>query len=141
MNLLLRFTGVLASATIAVTAFAQANPGQMDIGKREFDSNCATCHGAGGKGDGPVAAFLKTAPPDLTMLAKKNNGVLPMARLYEILDGTGVQAHGTRDMPVWGREYRLQAAEHYVDAPYDPQVYVRARILALLDYINRFQAK
>ena len=44
-------------------------------------------------------------------------------------------------MPVWGYEYRVQAAEHYIDAPYDPEVYVRARILSLIDYIYRLQQK
>jgi mono/diheme cytochrome c family protein len=112
MNLLLKLTSVVASATIAVTAFAQGKSDQMGVGRREFGSNCATCHGVSGKGNGPVAEFLKKVPPDLTVLAQKNNGVLPMARLYEILDGTGIQAHGTRAMPVWGRECRVQAAEH-----------------------------
>lgn len=41
----------------------------------------------------------------------------------------------------WGRDYRIKAAEYYFDVPYDPEVYVRGRILALIDYINRIQAK
>ena len=49
--------------------------------------------------------------------------------------------HGTRDMPIWGRDYKIKAAEYYMEAPYDPDAYVRARILALLEYINRLQAK
>ncbi len=44
-------------------------------------------------------------------------------------------------MPVWGTAYRIQAAEHYMDAPYDPESYVRARVLALIEYINRMQSK
>jgi hypothetical protein len=50
-------------------------------------------------------------------------------------------AHGTAEMPVWGYEYRVQAAQHHMDTPYDPEVYVRTRILALIDYIYRLQAK
>ena len=122
-------------------AWAQPKVGPVDFGKREFDSNCASCHGAGGKGNGPLADLLTKSPPDLTRLAARNNGILPMARLYEVIDGTGVVAHGPRDMPVWGLDYRMQAAEHYMEAPYDPEAYTRARILALLEYINRLQVK
>ena len=44
-------------------------------------------------------------------------------------------------MPVWCLAYKTQAAEHYMEAPYDPEAYTRGRILALLEYINRLQAK
>ncbi|WP_372524412.1 c-type cytochrome [Piscinibacter sp.] len=123
------------------TAFAQAKAERVDFGKREFDSNCASCHGVSGKGSGPVVELLRKSPPDLTLLAKKNGGVFPMARLYEVIDGADVPTHGTRDMPVWGRDYKIKAAEYYMEAPYDSDAYVRARILALLEYINRLQVK
>lgn len=126
---------------IAASTAAQSRGSRIDLGKREFDTNCASCHGVDGKGHGPLQTLLKKAPPDLTTLAKANGGVLPMNRLYESIDGTGVAAHGTRDMPVWGRAYSMDAAEHYVDVPYDEQAYVRARILLLLEYINRLQVK
>jgi hypothetical protein len=42
-------------------------------------------------------------------------------------------------MPIWGREYALTAGEYYGDAPYDANAFVRARILALIDYLNRLQ--
>jgi len=67
--------------------------------------------------------------------------VLPMARLYDVIDGAGVPAHGSRDMPVWGRDYRIKDAEYYQEAPYNPEAQVRARILALLEYVSRLQAK
>ena len=51
-----------------------------------------------------------------------------------------VKGHGPRDMPVWGRDYQIKAGEHYGDVAYDPEVYVRGRILALIDYLNRLQA-
>ncbi len=34
-------------------------------GKQTFDSNCASCHGQGGKGDGPAAAGLEPKPANL----------------------------------------------------------------------------
>lgn len=121
-------------------AFAQQQ--KVDIGKREYDANCASCHGAGGKGDGPMRPFLTKSASDLTVLAKNNGGVMPVTRLYATIEGSReATAHGTADMPVWGYEYRVQAAQYYLDVPYDPEVYVRTRILSLIDYIYRLQAK
>lgn len=114
---------------------------KVDFGKREFEANCASCHGMDGKGKGPFAELLRRAPPDLTQLAKNNQGVFPMNRLYEVIDGANVPAHGGRDMPIWGRDYRMKDAERYMEAPYDADALVRSRILALLEYINRLQAR
>lgn len=136
-----------ACVVVGATALAQprgpAQPrdARVDFGKREFESNCAVCHGTNGRGQGPVVELLRKSPPDLTVLAKNNNGVFPMSRLYEVIDGANVPSHGSRDMPIWGQDYRVQAAEYYQDVPYDPESYVRARILALLEYINRLQVK
>lgn len=122
-------------------ANAQSRAEPVDFGKREFESSCASCHGMGAKGDGPLRPYLTRSAPDLTGLAKSNGGVFPMDRLYKAIDGGTVGAHGTRDMPVWGQVYRVRAAEYYVDVNYDEQAFVRGRILALLEYINRLQVK
>jgi mono/diheme cytochrome c family protein len=123
---------------LPVVAVAQ---GKVDLGKREFDANCASCHGVTGKGNGPVAELLKKSASDLTTLQKRNGGVFPVARTYEIIEGSGVAEHGTRDMPIWGREYSVKAAEYYVDVPYNQEAYVRGRILTLVEYVSRLQAK
>lgn len=126
----------------AAGAFAQDKTGRIDVGKREYEANCASCHGVEGKGNGPFVELLKKAPPDLTVLAKKNGGVLPLDRLYKVIEGSEVAAaHGSREMPIWGQDYKEEAGEYYMDVPYDPDVYVRARILALLEYMNRLQMK
>jgi mono/diheme cytochrome c family protein len=115
---------------------------KVDLGKREYDANCAVCHGAKGKGDGPYAGASEAGVSDLTLLARRNNGVFPFARVYEFIDGTQVvKAHGTREMPIWGADYKVKAAEYYVDVPFNPESYVRARILALVEYVYRLQAK
>ncbi len=144
MRLTLRFSMALAAALVGGTALAQvAAPPQRatDFGKREFEANCASCHGVSGKGNGPLQELLRRSPPDLTLLVQKNQGVFPMNRLYEVIEGAGVAAHGSRDMPVWGREYRIRDAEYYMDTPYDPEALVRSRILALVEYINRLQVR
>lgn len=119
-----------------------------DFGQREFATNCATCHGLDAKGRGPVAGFLTKNPPDLTLLARLNGGVFPMDRVYRTIDGRdlpqGAQAagpHGSREMPIWGRDYGMRDAEYYGDTPYDSEAMVRGRILALLEYLNRVQVR
>ena len=140
---------LVAVATLAVCvqggAWAQSKtpppPIRLDVGKVEFESKCAVCHGRSGRGQGPYTEFLTKSPPDLTGLARANGGILPMDRLYQVISGDGLPAHGPSDMPVWGREYRMEAANHYLDVPYDEQRYVRAKLLALLEYLNRLQQK
>lgn len=44
-----------------------ADAASLARGKELFNINCTACHGPGGKGDGPVAAFLQNKKPiDLT---------------------------------------------------------------------------
>jgi mono/diheme cytochrome c family protein len=75
----------------------------MTAGKLAYRDYCSACHGGTGKGDGPVADEFKTPPPDLTMMAKNNNGEFPTHHFLAVLHfGVGGHAHGTSDMPVWG---------------------------------------
>ena len=132
---------------LSIAAFAQGVPlpqqrPKLDFGKTEFEAKCATCHGVNGKGSGPTAAFLTRHAADLTILAKSNGGILPIAAMYDVIVGDKeVPAHGSRDMPSWGVAYRIQAGEYYMDVPYDPEAYVRVRVLSLIEYINRLQTK
>jgi mono/diheme cytochrome c family protein len=140
---------VVTAVLTAGYAGAAENKPKFDLGKYEYENSCAACHGVDAKGGGPVASTLKKAPSDLTTLAKRNNGVLPVDRLYAWIDGREVVAgHGARDMPVWGRRYSSESAEvaeYFFDKPRGVSVeldmYVRTRILALIDYLNRMQAK
>jgi mono/diheme cytochrome c family protein len=45
---------------------ATASAADAVAGKDPFVANCASCHGEGGKGDGPVGAALTPAPRDFT---------------------------------------------------------------------------
>src|ERR1700751_81870 len=87
-----------ASLTTVFAAAVQAE--DFDAGKAEFQSSCASCHGTDGKGKGPVSEQLKVSPADLTILARKNNGVFPTNAVYETIYGSKtIPAHGPREMP------------------------------------------
>ncbi|MGB2903513.1 MAG: cytochrome c [Candidatus Dechloromonas phosphoritropha] len=131
-------SATIIAATGMMTAVAAD---KVDLGKREYDSNCIACHGKDLKG-GAYVDFLKVTPPDLTQLSRKNGGVFPLEHVYAVIDGRQeVKVHGPRDMPIWGRDYQIKTGEHYVDMNHDPEVFVRGRIFALIDYLNRMQAK
>ena len=86
----------VALVIIAMGFSARALAQDIDIGKIEYQSNCASCHGMDAKGDGPVSKELKTRPTDLTLLAKKNKGVFPVNAVYRIIDGRDqIASHGT----------------------------------------------
>ncbi len=115
---------------------------KIDLGKQEYDAHCAACHGLSGKGDGSFKPFIKGTPSDLTVLQRNNKGVFPFARVYEVIDGrVEVPGHGTSDMLIWGNYYKRKAGDTYMEVPGDPEVYARARILALTEYLSRVQVK
>ena len=89
-------------------------------GKQMFRDYCAACHGMEGKGDGPVARFLRTPPADLGALAQRNGGKYPADKVAATLAlGHGRRsAHGTSDMPTWGS---------YLQNPGRKQVWVLLR--------------
>ena len=68
---------------------------------------CAVCHGEKGKGDGPPAEGLRSAPPDLTLMAKGNGGEYPAEKTARIVDGRKpLDGHGGPDMPIWGDVFK-----------------------------------
>lgn len=130
---------VAAAVTPTMSAFGAD---KVDIGKREYEQSCATCHGLDGKGKGPFAQALELSVSDLTTLAKRNGGVFPVLRVYSVIDGRDeVKAHGSREMPIWGKHFSVSAAPIYDDYAYNPEVAARGRILAVIDYLYRLQAK
>ena len=126
------FAVAMIAAVLSAGTAGYTQPQKTDLAAPEFARSCAVCHGSDAKGNGPYTPYLKMTPPDLTVLAKKNGGVFPTERV-----------HGSREMPVWGSRYSaaMDELKRYVgaDVPADPEVYIRARILMLVDYLHRIQ--
>ena len=82
-------------------------------GKEIFLKYCASCHGTGGKGDGPAAFALKPPPSDLTTLSKRHEGKYPSGYVSALLKfGRSIVAHGSDDMPVWGSRFKMIDPDH-----------------------------
>ncbi len=106
------FLTALAAAVVVGMGYAQQSTTKVNIrvnrtpaysGKQMYTSYCASCHGFDGRGNGPVAAALKVAPSDLTVLSKDHNGKFPSTHVMAVLEfGTETPAHGTAEMPIWG---------------------------------------
>jgi mono/diheme cytochrome c family protein len=114
------------------------------LGAQEFANSCAQCHGISAKGDGVMVEFLSTPAPDLTQIQKNNDGVFPVAALFDVIQGSSIPgAHGTGEMPAWGNRYTAKApsqlGEMYSQA--DQQAFAQGRILALIEYISTLQEK
>ena len=106
----------------------------MPGGRELFQTYCASCHGASGTGNGPVAALMRQRPTDLTGIALSNGGVFPTARMRRIIDARDIEAHGDRDMPVWGDAFKAMRGGHSEES-------VRRRIDSILQYLMAIQRR
>ena len=103
-------------------------------GKEMFQAYCASCHGKDGKGDGPAAASLKSAPADLTGLARQNGGKYPSDKVSAILRGqANLAPHGDQEMPVWGPVFWRMSGGH--------EAVVQQRVANLNRYLESLQVK
>jgi mono/diheme cytochrome c family protein len=127
----------IAALSASYTALAE---GDVEVGKQEYAMKCAVCHGPIGKGDGPFVSQLMAGSSDITVLAKNNNGEFPSARVYSVLDGrTEVQAHGPREMPIWGSVYMSEGPKDQL--PREREEYISQRLHDVVAYIETLQEK
>ena len=105
-------------------------------GQELFLKYCASCHGKGGMGNGPVAKALKTRPADLSLIARRNGGTFPSSVVAEYIDGSrSPEAHGSREMPIWGEKLR----GGYADPGLGEEM-ARGTITAIVEYLQTIQA-
>lgn len=135
-----RIAFALAFSAIAVAPGAraeEADPMLSRVGGDMFHQYCASCHGSSGVGDGPTASELRTPPADLTRIAARRGGSFPDGDIARFIDGRfDVAAHGTREMPIWGRKLGESVAEGT-----ESDEVARGRILTLVEYLKTIQVK
>jgi mono/diheme cytochrome c family protein len=99
-----------------------------------YNAYCAVCHGKDGKGGGPAAVALKAPMPDLTTLAKRNNGKFSASDVTAHIAGSDkmLASHGTADMPIWGPVFRALTPD---------EAGRTLRVTNLVRYIESMQVK
>ena len=87
-----------------------------------------------------MADHFTPKPTNLTLLAKRNDGVYPFGRIYQVIDGRSPSAgHGTRDMPIWGNYFRVDALPATRHPGVNAEELVQGRILGLVYYLQTLQ--
>lgn len=94
---------------------------------------------------------LKTKPADLTVLAKKSNGVFSPDAVAERVDGRSAP-HRNSEMPIWGcrqgpppsperKAYEPKPIHSLLDLPCDPEAVIQKRIRDIVEYLAQIQEK
>ena len=124
---------VLFVAILALPAVSLG--GEANTGRELYLKYCSSCHGADGKGKGPVSSDLKVKVPDLTTLTKNNKGVFPAPKVMSAIDGTRkIRGHGEPAMPVWGEVFR----QEFKDGKYQELTTLR-KTQTITDYLASIQ--
>jgi len=143
------YAGALVVSFLAPSLLGRARQPEPESparsGARLYAAYCASCHGEGGKGDGPLVEVLVAKPTNLTRLAERYGSPLPVDKLAAFIDGRrDVKAHGPREMPVWGEQ--LYRGELGKSPPADsPSGHIReaarqGAIELIIAYLDTIQA-
>jgi mono/diheme cytochrome c family protein len=141
----MRWIALAAAAGVALSGAAASAEGARDpkvdqvladMGGELFAQYCVSCHGSDARGDGPAAGALKVRPSDLTHIAARRKGQFPDGEIARFIDGRfAPQAHGSREMPVWGQRFGERVPEAGVS-----EEIVRGQILVLVEYLRSIQS-
>jgi len=110
-------------------------PDQSD-GAAFFSANCVSCHGTGGKGNGPLAANLPVSPTDLTKLSSSNGGTFPAAQALSYIYGDPMNGHLARVMPQFGGAMSEDLVPVEIDGVLTPTPRALAGLLVYLESIQ-----
>lgn len=149
------WSGLVVSVSVVsmmVAAAARADDPGVAHGQQLYQQYCVSCHGPGGKGDGPAGAKLDPKPTDLTQLAARNGGKFPFYETMLSIEGRAptaqdqdtslpgnAKAHGSNQMPVWGVVFSRE--ELSKGSSLDLQLATTGKIMMLTEYIQSIQAK
>jgi mono/diheme cytochrome c family protein len=134
------FIGAASAASVfaATAATAQQTAESFSAGTDGaaiYKTYCAVCHGKEARGDGPLADNLRHAPPDLTLLAKRNAGKFDADAVHRMIDGRSpIKGHGGPDMPIWGDAFKRSSEKSDEKA-------VKERIAAVVAHLKSLQRK
>jgi mono/diheme cytochrome c family protein len=129
---------VVAAAVIgSAAALAQTAPEPQAVspGREAYLQYCASCHGPDADGKGPMAEELRRPPADLTRLTERFGSPLRPREVLDRVDGRNMaRAHGSSEMPVWGRKLASNAPRTQ-----GTEVQTRGTLLIIIDYLASLQ--
>lgn len=124
--------GLGMAAVIAACAPEDKTP----TASADFAALCVTCHGPGGKGDGPAASGMQPPPADLTRIAARHGGNFPRDSVMGRINGY-TMGSGDSPMPAFGD--LLDGREVMYDSGDGRAVPTPARLVALSRYLESIQ--
>ena len=93
-------SALVLALTVGALFLGLASGADVAKGKAAFQQYCASCHGAAGKGDGPMGASMKPKLKDLS--DKAYNGSLKEDYLVKLIKDGGQAAGKSPMMPKMG---------------------------------------
>lgn len=130
---------ILLNCSFSAKALADDQLGSVGVraGSQLYQQYCSACHGLSGTGNGPAAVALKKPPADLTQIAKRRDGTFPKSEIIQYIDGRmSVDAHGTREMPIWGSKFsELTGGGEFGDES------ARGKVTTLVEYLESIQVR
>jgi mono/diheme cytochrome c family protein len=125
-------SALLIPAALGACATLMPAPSEsVTRGATIYAAECAACHGAAGDGAGAASLGLGMAPPDLTGLTARNDGVFPRAFVQRFVLGQVEKEDPDAAMPTFGTvglEHAKSAGE-----------VTASDMMALLDYLETLQ--
>ena len=132
------YRGILLA--LLVTGPALAQEVSVSAGNDLYRTYCWQCHGFEATGDGPMAEMLAIRTPDLTKLAGENDGVFPIVRIAEQIDGRSqLLAHGG-EMPIFGAVFETDQ-KIAVAIPNGQSMMVGLPLANLLAFLESIQSE
>jgi len=104
-SLMDRGIGILVGLALLAAPDAAAQ-GDPKAGRELYNKWCSSCHGVGGKGEGPVSASLPVKPGNHADGTRMN--ILTDTYLFTIVKQGGPAVQKSQMMPPWGTQLKDQ---------------------------------
>jgi mono/diheme cytochrome c family protein len=104
-------------AAVNVMELSEPTDALLSKGKGLYESNCASCHGVDGKGDGPASQGLNPPPRNYTVKQGWVNGQ-KISQIYETLEN-GINGTAMRSFDYLSPEDKFALA-HYIRKTFVP---------------------
>jgi len=110
-NLFISRIAVIVATSVVMSAIALA--GRADDAKQLYEKNCVSCHGAAGKGDGPVGKLLKPPPKEFSAALSGEGD----AAIAKVIKEGGKAVGKSASMPAYGSKLsdeQIQGLAQYI---------------------------